>query len=54
MILTLIDGELSLEDALSLDRLRIRGAPAAIERRHTALIFYLNGGGPGFRMPGAT
>ena len=43
VILDLIDGEVSLEDALFLDRLRIQGAPAAIERLHAALIFYLNG-----------
>ena len=43
VILDLIDGEVSLEDALFLDRLRIRGTPAAIERLHAALMLYLNG-----------
>jgi hypothetical protein len=43
VLLELIDGEISLEDALFLDRLQIRGLPAAVERLHTALMLYLNG-----------
>lgn len=43
VVLDLIDGEVSLEDALCLDRLQIRGTPAAVERLHTALMIYLDG-----------
>jgi hypothetical protein len=43
IILDLIEGQLSLEEALLCDRLHIRGAPAAVERLHAALMHYLNG-----------
>lgn len=43
VILDLIDGKLSLEEALFAGRLRIRGTPVAVERLHAALMLYLNG-----------
>jgi hypothetical protein len=43
VILELIDGHVSLEDALFIGRLWIRGTPGAVEQFHAALMFYLNG-----------
>jgi hypothetical protein len=42
-ILDLIGGSLTMEDAISLERLRMRGPVETIERFHRALMIYLEG-----------
>jgi hypothetical protein len=43
IILDLIDGRLTMEDAINQERLRMRGSVETIERFHGALMVYLEG-----------
>jgi hypothetical protein len=43
VIVNLIDGHLTMEDAIDQERLRIRGSVETIERFHEALLIYLEG-----------
>ena len=49
-LLDLIDGRTSLEEAISAERLWIRGGAEAVERFHTGMLIYLDGAvrSPGF------
>jgi hypothetical protein len=50
IIMDLIDGRLTMEDAIYQERLRMRGSVETIERFHGALLIYLEGL---IRTPGA-
>ena len=50
IIMDLIDGRLTMEDAIYQERLRMRGSVETIERFHGALMIYLEGL---IRTPGA-
>jgi hypothetical protein len=50
IIVDLIDGRLTMEDAIYQERLRMRGSVETIERFHGALLIYLEGL---IRTPGA-